>query len=336
MNRKPEDRKPDDRKTAAALGADAAKRRFGHPVSGIPTSVFLRYEDRIIRVGLLLLAMTAIAGLAIITFYIFREGLPLILRIGLTQFVGSSDWRPTEGHYGIFPMIIGSLAVTGGAMIIGVALGLACAILLTQFCPPKLVAVIKPAIELLAGIPSVVYGFMGLVLLVPFIRDYIGGPGLSILAASVVLGIMVLPTVTSISVDALRAVPRSYIEGSIALGATHWQTTHQVVLKAARSGILAAIILGMGRAVGETMAVIMVAGNMSALPDSILDPVRTLTSNIALEMSYASDEPFNNMPGVSHQKALFATGVTLFVIIMILNSVALAISARGSRRRTKR
>jgi phosphate transport system permease protein len=286
-------------------------------------------QDKIISICLLLTAMSAIAGLAIITFYIFREGAPLIAKVGWHDFLASSQWRPLEGKYGIFPMIIGSLAVTAGAMVIGVIFGLGCAILLTQFCPPKLVAIIKPAIELLAGIPSVVYGFMGLILLVPFIREYIGGPGLSILAASIVLGIMVLPTVTSISVDALRAVPRSYREGSIALGATQWQTTHMVMLKAGRSGILAAVILGMGRAIGETMAVIMVSGNMAALPKSILDPVRTLTSNIALEMSYASDEPFNGIAGVSHQKALFATGVTLFVIIMILNSIALAVSGRG-------
>jgi phosphate ABC transporter permease protein PstC len=177
----------------------------------------------------------------------------------------------------------------------------------------------RSSIELLAGIPSVVYGFIGVVILVPFIRDYLGGPGLSVLASSIVLGVMTLPTVTSISVDALRAVPSAFREGSIALGATEWQTTHMVVLKAARSGIVAAVILGMGRAIGETMAVIMVAGNVLDLPHGILDPVRTLTSNIALEMGYASG---------AHQEALFATGVTLFVIIMVLNTVALAVSRR--------
>jgi len=179
--------------------------------------------------------------------------------------------------------------------------------------------VLKPCIELLAGIPSVVYGFIGVTILVPFIRDHLGGPGLSVLASSIVLGVMVVPTVTSISVDALRAVPRSYREGSLALGATGWQTTHMVMLKAARSGIAAAIILGMGRAVGETMAVIMVAGNTLEAPHSLLDPVRTLTSNIALEMGYAAGD---------HRRALFATGVILFVIIMILNTIALAVSRR--------
>jgi len=196
---------------------------------------------------------------------------------------------------------------------------LGCAVVLTQFCPRRLVTVLKPAIELLAGIPSVVYGFMGVVTLVPLIRNNLGGNGQSVLAASVVLGIMVLPTVTSISVDALQAVPRAYWEGSIALGATKWQSTHMVMIRAARSGIVAAVILGMGRAIGETMAVIMVAGNSAIIPKSILEPVRTLTSNIALEMGYAAGD---------HRQALFATGVTLFVIIMLLNSVALVVSRR--------
>ncbi|MFB3892602.1 MAG: phosphate ABC transporter permease subunit PstC [Phycisphaerae bacterium] len=281
-------------------------------------------QDRIISFCLLLVALTAIGGLAVITYFIFREGLPLMMKAGIGDFIGSDQWRPLNKvpQFGIFPMIVGSLAVTGGALVIGVALGLGCAVLLTQFCSPKLMAVIKPSIELLAGIPSVVYGFIGVLILVPFIRDRIGGPGLSILAASIVLGIMVLPTITSISVDALRAVPRSYREGSIALGATEWQTTHMVMLKAARSGVLAAVILGMGRAIGETMAVIMVAGNMPAMPHGILDPVRTLTSNIALEMGYAAGD---------HRQALFATGVVLFVIIMVLNSIALTVSGRRGR-----
>jgi phosphate ABC transporter permease protein PstC len=244
------------------------------------------------------------------------------MRVGVARFIGSSDWHPLEGEFGILPMVVGSLAVTAGAMVIGIIFGLGCAILLTQFCAPGAVAVIKPSIELLAGIPSVVYGFIGVVILVPLIREHLGGPGLSVLAASIVLGIMVLPTVISISVDALQAVPRSYREGSIALGATRWQTTHMVVLRAARSGIAAALVLGVGRAVGETMAVIMVAGNSLELPHSILDPVRTLTSNIALEMGYAAGD---------HRRALFATGVVLVVIIMVLNSIALASSRRQAR-----
>jgi phosphate ABC transporter permease protein PstC len=280
-------------------------------------------KEKIIKILLMLTAFSAISGLALITGFIFNAGLPIIAKMGLGDFILSSDWYPSEGRFGILPMIAGSLEVTAGAMVIGVLFGLGCAVLLVDFAPPRAVSIIKPSIELLAGIPSVVYGFMGVVILVPFIRDYLGGPGLSVLAASVVLGIMVLPTVTSISVDALQAVPRAYREGSIALGATEWQTTHMVVLKAARSGIVAAVILGMGRAVGETMAVIMVAGNPLDPPHSILDPVRTLTSQIAMEMGYASGD---------HRQALFATGVTLFVIIMVLNTIALTVSRRRARR----
>ncbi len=284
-----------------------------------PSTWWSRRSDRVISLMLLAGAMTAIAALAVITAFIFKEGLPLMLEKGLGGFLLSSDWYPQEGQFGIFAMIVGSLAVTVGAMVIGVVFSLSCAIVLTQFCPPRVVSILKPAIELLAGIPSVVYGFMGVVILVPLIRTHLGGPGLSVLAASIVLGVMVLPTVTSISVDALQAVPRSYREGSIALGATSWQTTWRVILKAARSGIVAAVILGMGRAIGETMAVIMVAGNPLDVPTSPLDPVRTLTSNIAMEMGYASGD---------HRRALFATGVTLFVIIMMLNIVALTVSRR--------
>jgi phosphate ABC transporter permease protein PstC len=279
-------------------------------------------QDKIISTILLAIAFSAILGLAIITVFIFKEGVPIILRVGGREFFLSSNWDPTGEHFGIFSMIVGSLMVTFGAMVFGVVFSLGLAIVLTQFCPPRLAGVLKPVIELLAGIPSVVYGFVGVVTLVPLIRVHLGGPGLSVLAASIVLGIMVLPTVTSIAVDALNAVPRPYWEGSIALGATRWQTTRMVMLKAARSGIVAAVILGMGRAVGETMAVIMVAGNTLAIPHSLLDPVRTLTSNIALEMGYASGH---------HRQALFATGVTLFAIIMVLNTIALTVSRRGSK-----
>jgi phosphate ABC transporter permease protein PstC len=278
-------------------------------------------QDKIIHAALTVIALSAISGLALITIFVFKEGLPIILRIGAKDFFFSSQWYPREGKFGILPMIVGSLAVTAGAIIIGGVFGLGCAIVLTQFAPRRLVVVLKPAIELLAGIPSVVYGFIGVVVLVPIIRQHLGGPGLSILTASIVLGIMILPTVTSISVDVIRSVPRSYREGSIALGATSWQTTHMVILKAAKPGIAAAFILGMGRAIGETMAVIMVAGNAMELPHSILDPVRTLTSNIALEMGYASGD---------HRQALFATGVTLFVVIMILNTIALTMSRRSA------
>ncbi|MFS8065089.1 MAG: phosphate ABC transporter permease PstA, partial [Byssovorax sp.] len=229
--------------------------------------------------------------------------------------------HPTAGVYGIALMIVGSAAVTLGALLLGVPLGIACAIVLAEMAGPRLRALLKPAIEVLAGIPSVVYGFMGIVLLLPWIRGHLGGAGASALAGSIILGIMILPTIIGISVDALSAVPRSYREGSLALGATPWQTIHRVVLPAARSGLVAAVILGMGRAVGETMAVIMVAGNSVQMPRSPLDSVRTLTANIALEMGYAAGE---------HRAALFATGIVLFLIIMVLNTAANL--ARGHRR----
>jgi len=279
-------------------------------------------QDRLIATALMLVALSAISGLALITVFIFKAGMPLIIEAGARGFFLSSDWDPKGGSFGILSMIAGSLVVTGGAMIIGTVFGLGLAIVLTKFCPEGLATVLKPLIELLAGIPSVVYGFIGVVTIAPLVRAHLGGPGLSVLTASIVLGVMVLPTVTSISVDAIKAVPRSYWEGSIALGATEWQSTYMVLLKAARSGIVAAIILGMGRAIGETMAVIMVAGNTLEVPHGPLDPVRTLTSNIALEMGYASGK---------HRDALFATAVTLFIIIMLLNTAALIIARRGIR-----
>ena len=203
---------------------------------------------------LLFLALSSIGSLLIITVFIFEEGLPLIAQIGLKNFLLSSHWAPTRGHFGILAMIISSVFVTLGALVLGVPLGLACAITLAEFAPERVKTLLKPTLELLAGIPSVVYGFLGVIWLVPLIRDYLGGPGLSLLAGSVILGIMILPTVISISIDALTAVPDLYRDGSIALGATNWQTVHRVVLPAAASGIITAIILGMGRAIGETMA----------------------------------------------------------------------------------
>ncbi len=276
-------------------------------------------KEKLIEKVLLLLALSAIGSLALISVFIFLEGVPVIVSSGLQNFILSSHWAPTRGHFGIFAMIVSSIYVTLGAMVFGVPLALACAIVLAEFSPPKLTRILKPTIELLAGIPSVVYGFLGVILLVPLIRNYLGGPGLSLLAGSLILGIMILPTVISISIDAINAVPVLYKEGSIALGATQWQTVRKLVLPAARSGIITGIILGMGRAIGETMAVIMVAGNALKVPTSILDPVRTLTSNIALELGYASG---------AHREALFATGIVLFIIIMILNTLATVI-ARG-------
>ena len=276
-------------------------------------------REKFIERVLLLLALSSITSLVLITFFIFWEGFPLILHTGLKNFIATAHWAPTTGHFGILAMIISSLLVTLGAMVLGVPLGLSCAIVLAEFSPQPLKLVLKPTLELLAGIPSVVYGFLGVVWLVPLIRNHLGGPGLSLLAAAVILGIMILPTVISISIDALSAVPDIYREGSIALGATLWQTVRRVVLPAASSGIITAVILGMGRAIGETMAVIMVAGNALQIPTSILEPVRTLTSNIALELGYAAGR---------HREALFATGIVLFIIIMILNLSATLITRR--------
>ena len=281
--------------------------------------------DKVIRYVLLAMAFSALASLLLIAVFILKEGVPFMFREGLGNFLFSSEWRPqaTGGRYGIYPMIVASIWVTLGAMLVGAPLGVAAAVFLNEFVPIHVKRIVKPTIELLAGIPSVVYGFLGVVVLAPVIRSRLGGPGLSVLCAAIILGIMVLPTVISISVDALAAVPNSYREGALALGATRWQSIHMVVIKAARSGILASIILAMGRAIGETMAVIMVAGNTVKMPHSVLDSVRTLTANIAMEMAYATG---------THREALFATGVVLFVMVMILNAAAMAVMKRRVRR----
>lgn len=273
--------------------------------------------DRFISKLLLIAACSSTGILALIALFIFKEGLPIMLQSGLSHFLFGTHWAPLDGQFGILPFIIGSLCVTFGALVFGVPFGVACATFLALFAPRNWVKVLKPAIELLAGIPSVVYGFMGVIWLAPFIRENFGGPGLSILAASCVLSVMILPTIVGVSIDAINAVPKNYREGSLALGATEWQTAWRVVIPAARSGILAGIILGMGRAIGETMAVIMISGNATGIPHSMLDSVRTLTANIAIEMGYAVGE---------HRQALFATGVVLFFFIMILNTIALKIA----------
>ena len=273
----------------------------------------MKLSSQVIEKILLLTAFSAVSILALITFFIFNEGLPLIFKAGLFKFIFGKIWDPSHHIFSILPMILGSIYVTAGALALGVPLALSCAIFLTEFSSPRISAILKPTIELLAGIPSVIYGFIGVIILTPLIRTYLGGPGSSILAASIVLSVMILPTVISISIDAILAVPKSYKEGSLALGANLWQTVRMVILPAARSGILAGVILGMGRAVGETMAVIMVAGNALKIPTSVLDPVRTLTSNIALELGYAVGD---------HRMALFATGVVLFIFVMLLNILA--------------
>jgi phosphate transport system permease protein len=273
----------------------------------------IRIGEKTVQRLLMAAAFSAIGGLLLIALFIFKEGLSFFIETGFRRFLFADVWDPQAGRFGIFPMLVASLWVTLGAMILGAPLGISVAVFLVEFVPRSVMRVVKPTIELLAGIPSVVYGFIGVMVLAPFIRSVFGGPGLSLLAASFILGVMILPTIISISVDAITAVPASFREGSFALGATRWQTVRMVVLKAARSGIIASIILGMGRAVGETMAVIMVAGNAVKIPHSALDSVRTLTANIALEMGYATGR---------HREALFATGIVLFVVIMILNTAA--------------
>lgn len=259
--------------------------------------------------GLRLAAFSAALALLLMTLFVFREGVPLLLRVSPQDFLLGQTWRPLQAQFGILPMLVGTALVTLLALLIGVPVALACAIVQAELAPPRARMLIKPLIELLASVPSVVYGFLGLVSIVPWIRNHFGGPGTSALAAAIVLAVMILPTICAVATDALLAVPRSYREGALALGATGWQTIYRVVLPAARPGVLAAIILGTGRAVGETMAVILVAGNAVALPRSVLDPVRTLTAHIALEMGYATGD---------HARSLFATGVVLFIAVMAL------------------
>jgi len=281
--------------------------------------MIMEIKEKIIEKILLLVALSSIAVLALITFFIFEQGLPLIWKIGPKAFILGQKWIPSKGLFGIFPMIVSSFLVTLGALSLGIPLGLACTIFLCEWSPLSVGTVLRPAIQLLAAIPSVIYGFWGLVVLVPLVRDYMGGPGLSILSGSVILGFMILPTIISISEDSLKALPPSYKAGALALGATHWQTIWRVLIPAARSGIVASIILGMGRAIGETMAMIMILGNAVKMPTSFLDSARTLTTNIGIEMGYASGD---------HRQALFATGVVLFIIIMLLNSLAIFLSRR--------
>ncbi len=258
----------------------------------------------------LLAACTSILAVSLICFFLFTNGYTALKEIGLQDFVLGMSWRPKNEIFGIFPMIIGSIYVTAGAILFGVPLGIFTAVYLARFCPLNLYKILKPAIDLLAGIPSIVYGFFGLMVIVPFIRDNLGGNGNSLLAASILLGIMILPTIISISESAILATDKTYYEGALALGASHERSVFFAVLPAAKSGILAAIILGVGRAIGETMAVIMIAGNHPIIPNSLLQGVRTMTANIVLEMGYAAD---------LHRLALIATAVVLFVFILMIN-----------------
>ncbi len=269
-----------------------------------------RMAEKPIEIALMLCAALFIIAIAIISLFIFARGIPLIAKIGLVDFLLNLNWLPTRGSFGIGAMFIGTLAVTFTALLWAVPLGLLTAVFMAEIAPRKVGQVMAELVSLLAGIPSVVYGFFGLIVIVPYIREYLGGNGLSVLAGAIILGIMILPTIINISRDSILAVPEEYKINSLALGASHHQTIGRVVLPAARSGIITAIVLGLGRAVGETMAVVMVTGNSAIIPDGILSPVRTMTSNIVLEMGYATGE---------HQSALFATGVVLFVFIVLLN-----------------
>lgn len=269
-----------------------------------------QFREISMHILFLVSACASIAAVALICIFIFANSFPAIREIGLVDFLFGSVWQPSNGKFGILPMILGSIYVTGGALLLGVPVGLLCALFMARFCPAWLHRIIKPCIELLAGIPSIVYGFFGLIVLVPFVREVFGGKGYSILTASILLAMMILPTIITMAETSLRAVPQSYYEGSLALGASHERSVFFTVLPAAKSGIMAAIILGVGRAMGETMAVIIVTGNQPRIPDNILKGVRTLTTNIVMEMGYATD---------LHREALIATAAVLFVFILIIN-----------------
>lgn len=278
-----------------------------------------KVKEGIMHALFLVCACVSILAVVLICVYLFASGIPAIGEIGVTDFLFGTKWKPTSGYYGIFPMIIGSILVTGIAVVIGVPIGILCAVFMSHYCPKKLYRFVKPAINLLAGIPSIVYGFFGLVVIVPFMKDLFGGSGKSLLTAGILLGIMILPTVIKTTESSLNAVPKSYYEGALALGATHERSVFFASFPAAKSGILAAIILGVGRAIGETMAVILVAGNQTILPKSITSGIRTMTSNIVMEMGYASG---------LHRDALIATGVVLFVFILIINLCFSALKRR--------
>ncbi len=269
-----------------------------------------KYSEVLMQGVFLLSACISILAVILICFFLFSQGLPAIVEIGPGDFLLGTVWKPLEGLFGILPMIVGSIYVTAGAIVFGVPVGLLCAVFLAKFCPSGLYRILKPAVDLLAGIPSIVYGFFGLMVIVPVMQQLAGTGGKGVLTASIMLGIMILPTIISVSESAIRAVPESYYEGALALGATHERSVFFTTLPAAKSGILAGVILGVGRAIGETMAVVMIAGNQPVIPGSILSGVRTMTANIVLEMGYATG---------LHREALIATAVVLFVFILIIN-----------------
>lgn len=280
----------------------------------------MKIKEKVMRVVFAAAAFLSIVAVILICVFLFANGIPAMKEIGVWNFISGTSWKPSQDLYGIFPMIIGSIYVTAGAIILGVPLGILTAVFMAKFCPDKLYKMLKPAVDLLAGIPSIVYGFFGLTVIVPVVQDLTGTSGKGILTASIMLAIMILPTIINVSESAIRAVPDSYYDGALALGATHERAVFATVLPAAKSGVTAGIILGIGRAIGEAMAVSMVAGNQPILPDSILSGVRTLTANIVIEMGYATD---------LHREALIATAVVLFVFILIINTLFSLLKRKG-------
>lgn len=271
-------------------------------------------------------ACTSVLAAALICIFLFANGIPAMKEIGFVKFLTGEMWRPKNNIYGILPMIVGSLYVTAGAILFGVPIGILTSVFMAKYCPKKIYRPLKGATELLAGIPSVVYGFFGLVVLVPFIRELgrnlgLGGNGSSMLTASLLLGMMILPTIIGVTESAIRAVPEHYYEGAVALGATHERAIFRVLIPAAKSGVVAGIVLGIGRAIGETMAVIMVAGNQARMPAGIFRGIRTLTANIVIEMGYAAE---------LHREALIATGIVLFVFILLINFSVALLNRRSS------
>ena len=260
----------------------------------------------------LLCSLLSVFSIIVICYFIFKNGVPFILQTGIAKFLLGTDWKPTASppSFGILPMIVGSVYVTSGSILVGVPIGVLTAVFMAFYCPDRLYKFLKPAVNLMAGIPSIIYGFFGLMVFVPIVRGWWGGTGMTVFTASVLLGIMILPTIIGLSESSLRSVPKSYYQGSIALGATNERSLMRVVVPAAKSGILAAIILGIGRSIGETMAVIMIAGNQPIVPESIKMGTRTMTANIVLEMAYATGD---------HREALIATGVVLFIFILLIN-----------------
>lgn len=279
-----------------------------------------KYSEKIMKIVFLTAACVSILAVILICVFLFASGVPAIREIGVSDFLLGGSWKPNQGLYGVFPMIVGSIYVTAGAVVVGVPIGLFCAVFMARYCPAGLYRILKPAVDLLAGIPSIVYGFFGLMVIVPMLQNMFGGSGKSLMTASVLLGIMILPTIISVAESNIRAVPEQYYEGSLALGATKERSVFRAVLPAAKMGIMAGIILGIGRAIGETMAVVMVCGNQAIMPRGITEGVRTLTANIVLEMGYASG---------LHREALIATAVVLFVFILIINLSFMALKRRA-------